>query len=154
MLFGIDSWIVWTILMVIFLIVEATTLNMTTAWFAIGALVALILRIVGLPVWLQVIAFAIVSLALLLLFILMIKPKIGTLMKKSEATNADRVIGIDGIVTTEIDPVNATGLVKVKGQVWSASSEDGRKIPVGKTVVVTEIRGVRVIVKPHEEEQA
>ncbi len=154
MLFGIDSWIVWTILMVIFLIVEATTLNMTTAWFAIGALVALILRIVGLPVWLQVIAFAIVSLALLLLFILMIKPKIGTLMKKSEATNADRVIGIDGIVTTEIDPVNATGLVKVKGQVWSASSEDGRKIPVGKTVVITEIRGVRVIVKPHEEEQA
>lgn len=154
MLFGIDSWIVWTILMVIFLIVEATTLNMTTAWFAIGALVALILRIVGLPVWLQVIAFAIVSLALLLLFIFMIKPKIGTLMKKSEATNADRVIGIDGIVTTEIDPVNATGLVKVKGQVWSASSEDGRKIPVGKTVVITEIRGVRVIVKPHEEEQA
>ncbi|MBN1775661.1 MAG: NfeD family protein [Clostridiales bacterium] len=154
MLFGIDSWIVWTILMVIFLIVEATTLNMTTAWFAIGALVALILRIVGLPVWLQVIAFAIVSLALLLLFIFMIKPKIGTLMKKSEATNADRVIGIDGIVTTEIDPVNATGLVKVKGQVWSASSEDGRNIPVGKTVVVTEIRGVRVIVKPHEEEQA
>jgi membrane protein implicated in regulation of membrane protease activity len=154
MLFGIDSWIVWTILMVIFLIAEAMTLNMTTAWFAVGALVALIFRIVGLPVWLQVTAFVIVSVALLLLFIFMIKPKIGSFMKKSEATNADRVIGIDGIVTTEIDPVNATGLVKVKGQVWSASSEDGRKIPEGKTVVVTEIRGVRVIVKPLEEGQA
>ncbi|MDD4095045.1 MAG: NfeD family protein [Oscillospiraceae bacterium] len=154
MLFGIDSWIVWTILMVIFLIAEAMTLNMTTAWFAVGALVALIFRIVGLPVWLQITAFVIVSVALLLLFIFMIKPKIGSFMKKSEATNADRVIGIDGIVTTEIDPVNATGLVKVKGQVWSASSEDGRKIPEGKTVVVTEIRGVRVIVKPLEEGQA
>ena len=154
MLFGIDSWIVWTILMVIFLIAEAMTLNMTTAWFAVGALVALIFRIVGLPVWLQVTAFVIVSVALLLLFIFMIKPKIGSFMKKSEATNADRVIGINGMVTTEIDPVNATGLVKVKGQVWSASSEDGRKIPEGKTVVVTEIRGVRVIVKPLEEGQA
>jgi len=152
MLFGIDSWIVWTILLVIFLVTEAMTLNMTTTWFAIGALVALVLRILGLPVWLQVTAFAVVSIILLLLFIFMIKPRIGSLMHKSEATNADRVIGINGTVTTEIDPVNMTGLVKVKGQIWSASSADGQKIPEGKTVVVMEIRGVRVIVKPISEE--
>lgn len=151
MLFGIDAWIVWTALLVIFLIVEAMTLNMTTTWFAIGSLVALVLSILGVPVWLQVTVFALVSVILLLLFIFMIKPRIGTLMKKSEATNADRVIGLDGIVTTEIDPVQATGLVKVKGQVWSASSADDRKIPEGTTVVITEIRGVRVIVNPKDE---
>ncbi len=147
MLFGIDSWIIWTILIIVFLIVEALTINMTTTWFAIGALVALIFRLLGLPVWLQGVAFGVVSVALLLVFIFLIKPKIGSLMKKSEATNADRVIGLRGIVTTEIDPMNATGLVKVKGQVWSASSADGSKIPEGSTVIVKEIHGVRVIVE-------
>ena len=147
MLLGLDAWIVWTALLVIFLVAEAMTLNMTTTWFAIGALVALVLSIQGVPVWIQVTVFAIVSIILLFLFIFMIKPRIGSLMKKSEATNADRVIGLEGIVTTEIDPVQATGLVTVKGQVWSAVSADGLKIPEGASVVVKEIRGVRVVVK-------
>jgi membrane protein implicated in regulation of membrane protease activity len=81
----------------------------------------------------------------------MIKPRIGSLMKKSEATNADRVIGLEGIVTTEIDPMHATGLVTVKGQVWSAVSADGLKIAEGTTVVVKEIRGVRVVVNTKDE---
>jgi len=148
MIFGLDAWIVWTALIVIFLVVEALTINMTTTWFAIGSAVALIFSILGLKVWIQATAFVLVSVGLLLLFIFMIKPRIGSLMKKSEATNADRVIGLEGVVTTEIDPIQATGLVKVKGQVWSAASSDDSKIPEGTPVVVKEIRGVRVVVKP------
>lgn len=145
-MFGIDAWIIWTILLVAFLIAEAVTFDMVTVWFAIGALAALILDILNAPVWMQITVFVIISIVLLLLFILMIKPRLGSFMKKSEATNADRVVGEQGIVTLDIDPVQATGLVKVKGQIWSAVSEDNRKIEEGTKVVVTEIRGVRVVV--------
>ncbi|MBN1892413.1 MAG: NfeD family protein [Clostridiales bacterium] len=145
-MFGIDAWIIWTILLVAFLIAEAVTFDMVTIWFAIGALAALILDILNAPIWMQITVFVLISTVLLLLFIFMIKPRLGSFMKNSEATNADRVVGEEGIVTLDIDPVQATGLVKVKGQIWSAVSEDNRKIKEGTAVVVTEIRGVRVVV--------
>ncbi len=152
-MFGIEAWIIWTALLVIFLIIEAMTLDLLTIWFAIGSLVALIFSAFGLPVWSQVTVFIVVSVALLILFILAIKPRLGNFINKPEATNADRVIGVEGIVTVDIDPVQATGLVKVKGQIWSAVSADDSFIKEGTAVVVSEIRGVRVVVSPKIAEQ-
>ena len=147
-MFGVDAWIIWTILLVVLLVIESTTFNLTTIWFAIGALVALILSILGSPVWLQAVVFVVVSIALFVLFLFLIKPKIGSFINKPEATNADRIIGMEGVVMTAIDPGQATGLINVKGQTWSAMSADDQKIEEGTAVTVTEIKGVRAIVVP------
>lgn len=146
-MFGIDAWIIWTTLLIIFLIAEALTLELVTIWFAIGSIAALILSMFDVPVVIQVIVMAVVSVLLLILFIYLIKPKMGSIGGKPEATNADRAVGSEGIVTLAIDPIQTTGLVKVKGQVWSALSEDEKPIAEGKQVIVSEIRGVKLIVR-------
>ena len=57
--------IIWIVAIVAMLIVEALTLGLTTIWFAGGAVVAAILSAVGAPVPVQIIAFLVISLALL-----------------------------------------------------------------------------------------
>ena len=59
--------IVWLVLLVLFLIVEAATVSMVSTWFAGGALLALIVCFLGGPVWLQVLVFFTVSIVLLAL---------------------------------------------------------------------------------------
>ena len=151
MIFGIPAWIIWTALLVIFLVFEAITLELVTIWFAIGSVIALLLSIFGAPVIVQVIAMVVVSVALLVVFIYLIKPRLGSFGKKPEATNADRAIGSEGIVTAAIDPVRGTGLVRVRGQLWSAVTVDNQGIAEGKSVVVKEIKGVKLVVEEKED---
>ena len=53
--------IVWVVIMVVFLVVEAATAGLTCIWFAIGALAALIAALFGAPIWLQLVWFFVVS---------------------------------------------------------------------------------------------
>ena len=60
--------IVWLVLMVLFLIVEAAcAIHLVSIWFAVGSLVAMIAAWLGGPVWLQILLFVLVSGALLAL---------------------------------------------------------------------------------------
>ena len=56
---------VWLIAMVVLLAVEIITVNLTTIWFALGALAALISSLFGAPVWLQVVWFLVLSIVAL-----------------------------------------------------------------------------------------
>ena len=77
----------------------------------------------------------------------MIKPKLN---KKTEIekTNADRIIKQEGIVLVEINPLENTGQIRVKGQIWSASSYDDLIIPKNCLIKVKEIKGVKAFVIP------
>lgn len=146
MILGIPSWIVWLVLLVVFLVVEALTLGLVTIWFAGGALAAILVSLLTSNVFIQAAVMIVVSVALLLLFVFLIKPKLGALSTKAEPTNADRVIGMEGIVTESIQPDEGVGLVKVGGQVWSAITEDRSALEAGQRIVVKEIKGVKLIV--------
>ena len=58
--------VVWFVLMVFFLLLEAGTVALVSTWFAAGALAAMIAAICGGPVWLQVALFFAISVVLLL----------------------------------------------------------------------------------------
>ena len=55
-------WIIWASLLVMFVVIEVVTPQMTTIWLALGSLVALLIWC-AFPefVWMQVIAFVAVS---------------------------------------------------------------------------------------------
>ena len=143
---GIPMWLFWVILMGVFLVIEAAFAGLTTIWCAAGCLVAAILAACGVPIWIQISVMVLVSVALFILFIVWIKPNMKDIKKiNKEPTNADRVLGQEGIVIESIDPIEAKGQIKVMGQVWSASSD--KKIAVDAKVVVTDIQGVKLIVK-------
>ena len=66
---------------------------------------------------------------------------------KTEKTNVDSIIGRTAKVVTEIDNVNAKGMVVIDGVEWTARSKDNRVIPKETLVEVVEVSGVKVIVK-------
>lgn len=137
----------WLILMVVFLIVEAATVTLASIWFAGGALCALAVSLLGLEVWVQVTAFLVVSAALLAALRPLTKKY---LTPKVTATNIDAVIGSVGLVTAAVDNVTATGQVKLGAMEWTARSTTGEPIPVGTKVRVDRIEGVKVFVTPVE----
>ena len=61
------SAIFWLVLLVIFVVAEALTTTLVSIWFAAGALVALIVAVLNLPIGLQAGAFIVISLLLLIL---------------------------------------------------------------------------------------
>lgn len=140
-------WIFWLIVMVVMLIIEAATTALATVWFAAGALVAMIMDLCGAPHNLQIIVMAAVSVVTFVICMIWIRPKLESLRRaKIQRTNADRLIGLEGVVIVPVNPVEGKGQVKVEGQVWSAKAE--RAISEGTKVKVRAIEGVKLIVDP------
>ena len=135
--------IFWAAAVVIFVVIELTTVGLASIWFALGALCALIAALLHAPVWLQVVWFILISAAALLLTRPLVTKYING---RTHATNADRVIGSQAVVKDRIDPLAGTGAVLADGKMWSARSGDDSVIEAGTIVTVQEIRGVRLIV--------
>ena len=139
------SVIFWAVAVVAFVILELATVGLASIWFALGALCALIAALLGAQLWLQIVWFAIVSIATLLLTRPLAKKYINS---RTMATNADRVIGCRAVVKERIDDLTGTGAVLADGKMWSARTVDGSAVEPGEIVTVREIRGVKLIVEP------
>ena len=132
------------IALIVLLVGEAITIGLTFVWFAVGALGALIVSVLGGALWLQVVIF----LALSGVTLALARPVFARFLKTSHAaTNADRVIGQTAVVTEQIDNLSGTGQVNVAGQIWSALSAHDVVIPTVTEVRVLMISGVKVIVE-------
>jgi membrane protein implicated in regulation of membrane protease activity len=137
--------IIWLILLILFIGVEAATLGLTSIWFAGGALVALLAAALKVPIWLQVVLFLVTAL-LLLIFTRPVAVKYFN--KDREKTNVDSIVGKQAIVTAQIDNLMAQGKVVVAGQEWSARSiEEGIAIAEGTVVIIEAVSGVKLLVR-------
>ena len=139
---------IWLALMVVFLIVEAAcAIHLVSIWFAVGSLAAMVVSLLGGPVWLQILLFTVVSAGLLACLWPFTKKFLRPHLTK---TNVDSVIGSQGYVTADIDNIHAQGQVKLNGMEWTARSTDGSPIPTGTLVKVDRIEGVKAFVSPAE----
>lgn len=136
-------YIIWAIAIVGFGVLEGITVQLVSIWFVIGSIAGLIAAFCGVPFYLQVTICVAVSIIALLVTRPIVKKKINTQM---QPTNADRCIGKDATVLENIDNINATGQVKVAGQIWSARSENDEIIEKDSIVTVQKIDGVKLIV--------
>jgi len=143
---GLNDWVFWLVLAVVFIVVELMTVSMISIWFAGGAVSAFVVAVVSDNLILQMVFFFVISAVLLGAFI-KFKPFSKSVGKDAVATNFDRIIGKNGIVIETIDLVEGKGMIKVMGQVWSAVSIDGTKIVEGSNVVVVNIEGVKALVR-------
>lgn len=135
--------IIWLALAVIMAIVEATTVQLVSIWFAIGGAAACVTSLITDNVVIQAAVFVAVS----AIALAVTRPLVKKMKQRgAEPTNADRYIGKTAVVVTAIDNQNAEGMVKVDNQKWTARSESGEIIPEGATVTVTAIEGVKLIV--------
>ena len=138
------DWIFWLILVIVLTIVELATVNLLSVWFVISGIVAMILSFFIDDV--TIVSTVFVLLGILLLFTTrpLLKKYLPT---QRTRTNADRIIGMHGVVTEEIKK-NSVGEVKVDGKKWSAISNS--KIPVGSEVIIEAIDGVKAVVRKEE----
>ena len=136
--------ILWLIALVVFALAEAATVSLVSIWFAGGALIAFLVSLFSNSLLAQCIVFLAVS-ALCLALVRPVARK--HFSPRLRATNTDRLIGQEAVVTESIDNLAATGQVKLSGQIWTARSETDETIPVGATVTVLRIEGVKVIVQ-------
>lgn len=135
--------ILWVVILIAALVVEIATMGLTTIWFAGGALIALIAAAIGVPVVVQILAFLIIS-VVLLVFTRPIAVKYFN--KDRVRTNVESLVGRQAIVVSQVDNLRGVGQVSVGGQEWSArSSVDDVVLEEGAVVTVLAISGVKLI---------
>lgn len=137
--------ILWLIVLVAALVIEAMTMGLTTIWFGGGALAAMIVELLNGSISIQVIVFLIISLILLFYT----RPiAVKHFNKKRERTNLDTVIGKTAVVTIPIHNLKETGQVMLDGKEWTARSNDpSKQFDKDALVKIVSIHGVKLMVE-------
>ncbi len=142
---------IWLIVFVACIVIEIITMGLTTIWFAGGALIAAVGAALNAPLWLQIVLFVLVSLALLYFT----RPIAVKYFNKDRVkTNAESLIGKQAIVISEIDNLQGIGQVTVGGQEWTARTvNEGVTLPIGSVVIIRAINGVKLMVEEKPQQQ-
>jgi membrane protein implicated in regulation of membrane protease activity len=139
---------VWTVMAIGMGVGEMFTAGFFLLPFAIGAAASAILAWAGVGDLLsQALVFfgvSAVSFAYLRRYVqrqdAMEQPRVG----------ANRWAGATGLVLAEIDANLGTGMVRIDGEEWRATTDSGERLQPGTQVVVREVRGARLVVDPVE----
>lgn len=129
---------IWLGIMVLAIIIEISTTDLTSFWFALGALGALIVSIfTDNDLWyVQVIVFSILT----ILSIIFVRPLFKKKFDSPKiATNIDAMMGKIAIVESAI-ALNQPGSVKYEGIEWTAVTEQVGFEP-GDLVEIVKVEG-------------
>lgn len=140
---------IWLGIMILFLVVEAFTVGLTTIWFAAGALVAMIACVLGLGTLGQFILFFAVSLVLLIFT----RPVAIKYMNPHRIrTNYEDAVDKTVKITERVDNINGTGTAVLNGQEWTARmQQDDMVLEKGELAKVAVVEGVKLILVPLSE---
>lgn len=134
--------IVWFVVIILAALIEMNTMDLTSIWFSVGALVAFILSLTKIDLIYQLIAFVVVSIG----FIIFLRPVVKNYFKtNSISTNSDRLVGKVATCTKPIG-VGERGEVKIDGKYWLAVTSGDEEIEIDEKVEVLAIEGVKLIV--------
>ena len=140
------AWIVWLALILVFVIIEVTSLDFTFLMLAIGSLGGLLSGLLGAPWWAQIVIAGIVALVLLFL----VRPRLLVAMRRGAdpaRSGVDALLGISGTVVKAFD--DGRGQVKLaNGETWTARIEEPLSLDPGVPVRVVRIDGATAFVRP------
>lgn len=133
---------IWLVIVIFLSLIELFTINLTTIWFVVSALVALFLSMAIHNFYIEFAVFVVLGIILLITT----RPLLLKIFMKrqNERTNIDRIIGMKGIIIKDI-PINEIGEVKVDGKIWFAYADS--EILASTFVEVLEINGTKLKVK-------
>lgn len=102
----------WLIIIILLSIIEAFTINLVSIWFIVSGIITLVISLFTNNIIIQIAVFILLGVILLLSTKNIVQKY---LTSKTERTNYDRIIGMNGIVTEKITK-NTIGEVKVDGK--------------------------------------
>ena len=140
----ISAAIIWTIIGIVALAIEAMHLGLIFLFVGVAAIIAGILSALGVPLAGQLIGFAISAVVLAGA----LRPRLLRRLHGSKGivSRTDALIGQTGTVTKTIDPIAAGGRILVGGHDWAASSTE--RIEAGSLVEVLGSDGIVLLVQP------
>lgn len=135
--------IIWFSVIIIGAVVEALTMELTSIWFSLAALVSFLLGIFSVNFVIQIIVFIVLSIAMLL----SVRPLATNYFRTNVvSTNSDRLVGKTALCIKTIEK-QGRGEVKIGGQIWTAIANDSQEIKENSRVEILAIEGVKLIVK-------
>jgi membrane protein implicated in regulation of membrane protease activity len=140
-----DAWIIWLVAACVLGIGEMHQGGFYLAPFAIGALLAAVVGLLGVGVGLSAVVFALAS----VMVFAALRPVARRHRRLPPAirTGAAALVGRPAIVLERIANHEGVGCVKIDGEVWTARSlDDEEVIDAGERVEVVEIRGATALV--------
>lgn len=139
--------IMWLVAMVVFILVEASTVSLVSVWFAAGSLAATMVALLGGSLGLQVAVCLAVAIVLLVSMRGLVRRHFTPNLV---ATNVDTMAGREGLVVVPVDNLAARGQVTISGMEWTARSTSGKVLEEGTKVTVDRVEGVKVFVSAAE----
>jgi membrane protein implicated in regulation of membrane protease activity len=140
-----EAWIPWLIAACVLGIGEMHTGSLYLAPFAVGALLAAVVGLLGVGVALSAVVFGLAS----VMVFAALRPVAHRhrRLPPSIRTGAAALVGRPAIVLERIANAEGVGCVKIDGEVWTARSfDEGEVFDPGERVEVVEIRGATALV--------
>lgn len=140
-----NLWLLWTLVSVLALILEVSSGTFYLICFAIGAACAVVASLLGLPLWVQVLVFAAFS----TVSVYGVRPFVYKYLHREDAgraSNADALIGREGVVVEPITPQGA-GYVRIDGDEWKAVIAGSEPLDKGARVRVVARESIIVTVE-------
>ena len=131
---SLHLWQIWAVLAVVCLILELTAGDFFILCFSIGAASACLTDALGGSITLQLVVFAISTLACLFF----VRPFAQRFLHKGEPnrpSNSDALIGRKGRVVETVK-ASTFGRVQIDGDIWKAVTNEANDIAEGTTVCV------------------
>lgn len=134
--------VLWLIAGVVLVAAEALSGDFVLVMLGVAALAAAGVDVLGAPLWLDAVVFAVVSLGL----IAVVRPAIKRRMNNPRElrTNVSALVGKEAFVVSEVDARG--GRIRLDGEVWSARAQGDDVFEVGERVTVIEIAGATAVV--------
>ncbi len=140
-----DAWVLWLIAAVVLAVAEVLNLSFFLFPFAIGAAGAAVAELAGAGTPVAVVVFAVLTAVSFGIVRPIAKRHVRT--PPAIRTGTAALIGQPAVVLERIANDEASGSVRIGGEVWTARSYDeDRVIEPGTRVEVIEIRGATALV--------
>ena len=138
-----DDWQAWLALSILLGVAELFSLDLVLLMLAGGALVGVLVALLGLPVAVQIIAAVAASVGMLAL----VRPSVVRRLHTGPELTLGHaaLVGKQAVVVSEVSA--DAGQVRINGELWTARPYDEtRIIPQGARVDVLQIKGATALV--------
>ncbi|MGH3908997.1 MAG: NfeD family protein [Pseudonocardiaceae bacterium] len=135
--------VLWLIAGVVLIAAEVLSGDFVLLMLGTAALAAAVSSALGAPLWVDVLVFGTISVALVTLARPMLRRRLHAGIELR--TNAEALIGGSAVVVTTVDA--SGGKVKLRGELWSARAFDETQVlKPGQAVTVMDISGATAVV--------
>ena len=138
--------ITWIIVAIVVIAIDIVTSSFIFMWFSIGALVAIILSLLGVSITWQIIAFLVVGVATVSIGYPWAKKKFKADVNHVKTMEQNYI----GMVMTAEEDMGETSKIKVSGIYWTAYNK-GKIIKKGEQYTIIGIEGNKLIVNLKED---